>query len=48
MSKITLGGNDVKMTLSMIGGTYEGKLSSDGKTITGTWTQGAQPRSLLF
>jgi uncharacterized protein (TIGR03435 family) len=40
VSKITLEGATVKMSLPMIGGTYEGKLSGDGKTITGTWTQG--------
>jgi uncharacterized protein (TIGR03435 family) len=40
VSKITLEGTTVKMSLPMIGGTYEGKLSGDGKTITGTWTQG--------
>jgi uncharacterized protein (TIGR03435 family) len=39
VTKITLDGTTVKMTLSGIG-TYEGKLSGDGKTITGTWTQG--------
>jgi uncharacterized protein (TIGR03435 family) len=41
VTKITLDGSTVKMTLTMIGGTYEGKLSPDGKTITGTWTQGS-------
>jgi uncharacterized protein (TIGR03435 family) len=41
VSKITLDGTTVKMALTMIGGSYEGKLSPDGKTITGTWTQGS-------
>jgi uncharacterized protein (TIGR03435 family) len=41
VTKITLDGSTVKMTLTMIGGTYEGKLSPDGKTITGTWSQGS-------
>jgi uncharacterized protein (TIGR03435 family) len=41
VTKITLDGSTVKMTLTMIGGSYEGKLSPDGKTITGTWTQGS-------
>jgi uncharacterized protein (TIGR03435 family) len=27
-------------TMDAIGGKYEGKMSPDGKTITGTWTQG--------
>jgi uncharacterized protein (TIGR03435 family) len=46
VTKITLDGTTVKMTLTMIGGSYEGKLSSDGKTITGTWTQGPSPLPL--
>jgi len=46
VTKITLDGNTVKMTLSGIG-TYEGKLSADGKTIDGTWTQGP-PLTLNF
>ena len=41
VTKITLDGSTVKMTLTMIGGSYEGKLSPDGKTITGTWSQGS-------
>ena len=40
VTKTTLEGSTLKMTLPMINGTYEGKLSSDGNTITGTWTQG--------
>jgi uncharacterized protein (TIGR03435 family) len=46
VTKITLEGTTVKMSLTMIGGTYEGKLSSDGKTITGNWSQGATPLPL--
>ena len=46
VTKITLEGTTVKMSLTMIGGTYEGKLSSDGKTITGTWSQGPNPLPL--
>jgi uncharacterized protein (TIGR03435 family) len=41
VSKITLEGSTVKMSVPAIGGTYDGKLSADGKTITGTWTQGS-------
>jgi bla regulator protein blaR1 len=40
VEKVTLEGSTIKMALPMISGTYEGKLSGDGKTITGTWTQG--------
>jgi uncharacterized protein (TIGR03435 family) len=46
VTKITLDGTTVKMTLTAIGGTYEGKLSSDGKTITGNWSQGPNPLPL--
>ncbi len=46
VTKITLEGSTVKMTLTMINGSYEGKLSSDGKTITGTWSQGPNPLPL--
>ncbi len=45
-NKITLEGTTVKISQSMIGGTYEGKLSADGKTITGDWTQGPSPLPL--
>jgi uncharacterized protein (TIGR03435 family) len=46
VDNVTRDGATVKMTLKMIGGTYEGKLSSDGKTITGTWSQGPTPLPL--
>jgi uncharacterized protein (TIGR03435 family) len=48
VTKITLDGTTVKMSLTMINGTYEGKLSSDGKTINGTWTQGPNPLPLVL
>jgi uncharacterized protein (TIGR03435 family) len=34
-------GSTVKMTIPSINGTYEGKLSGDGNSMAGTWTQGA-------
>jgi uncharacterized protein (TIGR03435 family) len=43
VSKTTLEGSTLKMSIPMIVGSYEGKLSADGKTITGTWTQGPSP-----
>jgi uncharacterized protein (TIGR03435 family) len=46
VTKITLDGTTVKMSLTMIGGSYEGKLSADGKTINGNWTQGGSPLPL--
>jgi Protein of unknown function (DUF3738) len=47
VNKITLEGTTLKMTLPAINGTYEGKLSADGKTITGTFSQG-QPLPLTL
>jgi uncharacterized protein (TIGR03435 family) len=38
---ITRDGSTVKMTIPSVNGTYEGKLSGDGNSITGTLTQGA-------
>ena len=48
VTKITLDGATVKMSVTTIGGTYEGKLSPDGKTITGNWTQGPNPLLLIL
>ncbi|HTZ58472.1 MAG TPA: hypothetical protein VMB49_10265 [Acidobacteriaceae bacterium] len=46
VAKTTLDGSALKMTLPAIGGTYEGKVSSDGNTINGTWSQGPGPLPL--
>jgi len=48
VTKITLDGTAVKMSLTAIGGTYDGKLSPDGKTIVGTWSQGPNPLPLTL
>ena len=34
-------GSGLKIAVPAINGTYEGSLSADGNTITGTWTQGS-------
>jgi uncharacterized protein (TIGR03435 family) len=47
-SKVTLDGPSLKMTLLSASATYEGKLSPDGKTIKGTWTQGSSSRPMIF
>jgi uncharacterized protein (TIGR03435 family) len=47
-SKVTLDGPVLKMTLPSASATYEGKLSPDGKTITGAWTQGSNSVPLIF
>jgi uncharacterized protein (TIGR03435 family) len=46
VTKTNLDGATVKMTLALIDGTFEGKLSPDGKTIAGTWTQRSNPLPL--
>jgi uncharacterized protein (TIGR03435 family) len=45
-SPITLQGSTVKMSFAGIGGVYEGKLSTDGASIAGNWTQGGAPLPL--
>src|SRR5450755_4655425 len=47
-TSVTRQGTDIKVSVALIGGTYEGKLSEDGKTMTGTWTQGPQPLPLVM
>jgi uncharacterized protein (TIGR03435 family) len=37
---VTANGSTLKIAVSQINGTYEGKLSADGNTIAGTWAQG--------
>src|SRR5215471_1350618 len=39
-SSFTKDGSNIKMTIGAMNGTYEGKLSADGNSITGTWSQG--------
>jgi len=39
-SSATQQGSTLKIAIAAIGGNYEGKLSADGASITGTWTQG--------
>ena len=40
VTSITLDGSTLKYAVDMIGGSDEGKLSTDGNSIVGTWTQG--------
>jgi uncharacterized protein (TIGR03435 family) len=37
-----------KFAITMIDGSYEGKMSADGKSIAGDWKQGPNPLPLLF
>jgi uncharacterized protein (TIGR03435 family) len=47
-SKTTFQDGTLTFTLDAVGGKYEGKMSPDGKTITGTWTQGPNPLPLVL
>jgi len=40
VSSVTSDGATVNIAVDMIGGTFEGTLSADGNTMTGTWSQG--------
>jgi hypothetical protein len=47
VSSITFKDSKLSLGVEAVHGTYEGKLSSDGATISGTWSQG-QPLPLEF
>jgi uncharacterized protein (TIGR03435 family) len=47
-TSISTDGSTVKYAVDLIGGSYEGKLSADGNSIVGTWTQGPNPIPLTF
>ena len=48
LDSVTVNGSDVKMDLKLIGGTFTGRLSADGKTIDGNWSQGPNPLPLVL
>jgi len=39
---------ELKFSVDAISGTYDGKMSADGKSIAGNWTQGPNPLPLLL
>jgi len=47
-STVAFDGTAFKFTVNTIGGSYEGKLSADGNSIAGTWTQGGKPYPLTM
>ena len=47
MTSFSLDGSNIRFAIGAIGGSYDGKLSADGVSISGTWTQG-RPLSLEF
>jgi uncharacterized protein (TIGR03435 family) len=46
VNPVTLQGSNVKMSVSGIGGAYEGNLEPGGDSITGNWKQGPDPLAL--
>jgi uncharacterized protein (TIGR03435 family) len=47
-SSVSQDGSTFKFKVDLLSANYEGKLSSDGKSIAGTWTQGGQSFPLTF
>jgi uncharacterized protein (TIGR03435 family) len=47
-SSMSVADGTLKVAIQMLDMTYEGKLSADGKSIAGTFTQGNQPTPLVF
>jgi uncharacterized protein (TIGR03435 family) len=47
-SLVKVEGSTFKFSIEMIGASFEGKIGADGKSITGTWTQGATPLPLIL
>jgi uncharacterized protein (TIGR03435 family) len=45
---VTKQNSNVRFSIDAMGSTFEGKLSWDGKTIAGTWTQGSTPVPLVL
>lgn len=47
-AKVALSSDDFSLDVPGVGGHYEGKLSADGNTLTGTWSQNKAPLSLTL
>jgi uncharacterized protein (TIGR03435 family) len=47
-SSVSREGSTVKFAISSISGNFEGKLSADGTTIAGTWSQGGPAQPLVL
>jgi uncharacterized protein (TIGR03435 family) len=48
VTSVTRQGTTLKMAISTLNVTFEGKLSLDGKTIAGVWTQGTGTQPLML
>jgi len=47
-SSVSQDGSTFKFKADLLSSSYEGKLSADGKSMAGTWTQGGQPFPLTL
>jgi uncharacterized protein (TIGR03435 family) len=47
-NSVTLQGGAVKISVAAVGTEYQGKLSADGNTITGSWSSGGSPSPLTM
>jgi pimeloyl-ACP methyl ester carboxylesterase len=45
---VTITGDTVKLEMKVASASFEGRLSTDGSMIDGTWTQGGVPRPLVL
>ena len=45
---VTVDGSTFTFTIDQIGGSYVGKLSADGSSVVGSWTQGSMPLPLTL
>jgi hypothetical protein len=48
IAAVSLAGPKLKLDVKVIGGAYEASVAADGKSLSGTWTQGGQPFPLSF
>ncbi len=48
ISRMTVDGNAIQVGVQIISGEYKGKLSDDGKTISGDWSQGSATLTLVL
>jgi CubicO group peptidase (beta-lactamase class C family) len=47
-AKVAFSGDDFSFDVPVVGGHYEGKLSSDSNTVTGSWSQNKNPLPLAL
>ena len=47
-TEVMLDGNTFKFTVDVIGASYTGTLSADGRSVVGMWSQGPTPRALTL